>query len=61
MGHLLASDKERLRKAWMTMVSEGKVKLNKAAKALGIGYHQAKRIYRRFYSGVRINYKLFLP
>ena len=31
MGHLLMSDKERHRKAWMAMVCEGKVTLNKAA------------------------------
>lgn len=48
MGHLLMSDKERLRKAWMTMVFEGKVKLNKAAEAIDVTYRQAKRIYRRF-------------
>ena len=48
MGHLLMSDKERHRKAWMAMVCEGKVKLNKAADALDVTYRQAKRIYRRY-------------
>lgn len=48
MGHLLMSDKERQRKAWMTMVCEGSVKLNKAAEAIDVSYRQAKRIYRRF-------------
>lgn len=48
MGHLVMSDKERQRKAWMAMVNEGNVTLNKAADALDVSYRQAKRIYRRY-------------
>jgi transposase len=48
MGHLVMSDKERQRKAWMLMVCEGKVTLSKAREALGVSYRQAKRIYRRY-------------
>ena len=48
MGHLVMSEKERQRKAWMAMVHEGNVTLGKAADALGVSYRQSKRIYRRY-------------
>jgi len=48
MGHLVMSDKERQRKAWMLMVFESRVTLSKAREALRVSYRQAKRIYRRY-------------
>lgn len=48
MGHLLMSEKERLRKALMEMVHQGKLKLNKAAEQCQLSYRQAKRIYRAY-------------
>lgn len=48
MGHLVMSDKERLRKALMEMVSQKKITLNQAAIQCQISYRQAKRLYRRY-------------
>lgn len=47
-GHLVMSEKERLRKAMMEMVYQGKLKLGQAAKQCGLGYRQAKRVYRKY-------------
>lgn len=48
MGHLVMSEKERLRKAIFEMVKQGKLKLGQAAKQCEISYRQAKRIYRNY-------------
>jgi transposase len=48
MGHLVMSEKERLRKAMMEMVKLGKLKLKKAAKHCDMSYRQAKRVYRSY-------------
>lgn len=47
-GHLVMSEKERLRKAMMEMVHQGKLKLGQAAKQCELSYRQAKRIYRKY-------------
>jgi len=47
-GHLVMSEKERLRKAMMEMVRQGKLKLGQAAKQCGLSYCQAKRVYRKY-------------
>ena len=47
-GHLVMSEKERLRKTLMEMVHQGKIKLNKAARQCNLGYRQAKRVYRKY-------------
>jgi transposase len=48
MGHLVMSDKERLRKAIFEMVKQGKITLGQAAKQCEISYRQAKRAYRSY-------------
>ena len=48
MGLLLMSDKERLRKATLEMVKQGKITLIMAAIQCNIGYRQAIRLYRRY-------------
>ncbi len=48
MGHLIMSEKERLRKALMEMVYQGKLELNQAAKQCQISYRHAKRVYRAY-------------
>jgi hypothetical protein len=45
MGHLVMSEKERLHKAVMEMVKQGKLHLNQAAEQCGLSYRRAKRIY----------------
>jgi len=47
-GHLVMSEKERLRKALMEMVKQGKLLLNQAAIQCGLSYRQAKRVYRSY-------------
>lgn len=48
MGHLLMSEKERLRKAMMEMVSQGRVTLKQASIQCQISYRHAKRLYREY-------------
>lgn len=48
MGHLVMSEKERLRKAVFEMVKQGKLKLGQAAKQCDLSYRQAKRIYKKY-------------
>lgn len=48
MGHLVMSEKERLRKAIMEMVKRGQLRLGQAAKQCGISVRQAKRVYRAY-------------
>jgi len=45
MGHLVMSEKERLRKAIFEMVKQGCLTLVKAAEQVGLSYRQAKRLY----------------
>src|SRR5581483_2767853 len=48
MGHLVMSEKERLRKAVFEMVKQGHLTLIKAAEQAGLSYRQAKRLYRSY-------------
>lgn len=48
MGHLVMSEKERLRKAVFEMVAQGCLTLVMAAKQAEISYRQAKRLYKRY-------------
>lgn len=48
MGHLIMSDKERLRKALLEMVKQGKITLVMAASQSGMSYRNAKRLYGRY-------------
>jgi transposase len=48
MGHLVMSEKERLRKAMLEMVKQGKITLGQAARQCAISYRQAKRAYRSY-------------
>lgn len=48
MGHLVMSEKARLRKAVFEMVKQGRLTLDMAAKQAGISYRQAKRVFKRF-------------
>ena len=48
MGHLVMSEKERLRKALMEMVKQGKLTLVQVAEQCSLSYRQAKRIYRSY-------------
>ncbi len=47
-GTLVMSEKERLRKAIMEMVRQGKLSLKQAALQCEISYRQAKRVYRKY-------------
>lgn len=47
-GHLIMSEKERLRKAIMEMVKRGQITLNQAAEHCNISYRQIKRVYREY-------------
>jgi len=47
-GHLRMSQKERDRKSVFDQVGKGGLKLTEAAAALGLGYRQCKRSYRRY-------------
>jgi transposase len=47
-GHLLMSEKERLRKAMMEMVKQGKLTLGQAATQCEISYRQIKRVYQSY-------------
>jgi len=47
-GHLLMSEKERLRKLVMEGVHEGRLTIRGAATRLGVSYRQARRIWKRF-------------
>jgi transposase len=47
-GHLLMSEKERIRKVIFEGVKEGRLSVREASVRLGISYRQGKRIYRRF-------------
>jgi len=48
MGHLVMSEKERLRKAIFEMVKQGCLTLIKAAQQTEMSYRQAKRLYKRY-------------
>ena len=48
MGHLVMSEKERLRKAVFEMVKQGCLTLAKAAQQAEISYRQAKRLYKLY-------------
>lgn len=48
MGHLIMSDKERLRKALFEMVKQGKITLLMAAIQSAMSYRNAKRLYSRY-------------
>ena len=48
MGHLVMSEKERLRKAIFEMVKLGHLTLLQAAQQAEISYRQAKRLYKRY-------------
>ncbi len=48
MGHLLMSEKERLRKAVFEMVKRNQLPLGKAAQQCGMSYRQASRLYQRY-------------
>jgi transposase len=48
MGHLVMSEKERLRKAIFEMVKQKKLTLVMAAKQCGMSYRQVSRAYRRY-------------
>ena len=50
MGLLLMSDKERLRKATLEMVKQGKITLIMAAIQCSMSYRQAIRLYQRYRS-----------
>jgi transposase len=50
MGHLVMSEKERLRKAVFEMVMQGRITVVVAAAQTGLSYRQAKRLYRRYKS-----------
>jgi transposase len=47
-GHLLMSEKERLRKVVLEGVREGRMTIRGAATRLGVSYRQARRIWKRF-------------
>ena len=47
-GHLIMSEKERLRLTMMRMVYEGKLTLNQAAQQCNLSYRQTKRLYSRY-------------
>ena len=46
-GTILMSRKERERLAVLAQVQSGKLKLVTAGSAMGVGYRQAKRVWRR--------------
>lgn len=48
MGHLVMSDKERLRKAVFEMVKQGNLSLKIAAKQCHLSYRQTTRAYHRY-------------
>jgi transposase len=48
MGHLVMSEKERLRKAVMEMVRQKNLTLDQAAVQCNMSYRQAKRVYRSY-------------
>jgi transposase len=48
MGHLVMSEKERLRKALFEMVKQGCLTLKKATEQAGLSYRQAKRLYKAY-------------
>ena len=48
MGHLIMSDKERLRKGLFEMVKQGKITLTMAATQSSMSYRNAKRLYKRY-------------
>lgn len=48
MGHLVMSEKERLRKAVFEMVKQGCLTLVKAAGQVELSYRQAKRLYKAY-------------
>jgi transposase len=48
MGHLVMSEKERLRKAVFEMVKQGCLTLKKAAEQAEMSYRQARRLYKRY-------------
>ena len=47
-GTILMSRKERERLAVLAQVKSGKLKLVTAGAAMGVGYRQAKRVWRRY-------------
>jgi hypothetical protein len=48
MGHLVMSEKERLRKVVFEMVKQGCLTLVKAAKQTELSYRQAKCLYKAY-------------
>jgi transposase len=48
MGHLLMSEKERLRKGVLEMVKQGYLTLEKAAIQMNLSYRQSKRLYKSY-------------
>lgn len=48
MGHLVMSEKERLRKSIFEMVKQGHLTLVKASEQIKLGYRQTKRLYKDY-------------
>ena len=47
-GHLIMSEKERLRKGVLSKVADGYITLAEAAKQMRVSYRQSKRIWSKY-------------